>query len=86
MNTGDFTAAVNQAVTAIQQISIAAVLLLVVLGAALLMWGGISDGWRVKAVRIIGCCIAGAALLFLFATPMAAFLTSTFSGGGGGGA
>jgi protein-S-isoprenylcysteine O-methyltransferase Ste14 len=83
MQTGQFTQAVNQAVTAIQQISIAAVILLLTLGFALLMWSGLSDSWRSRSVRIIGCCVAGASLLFIFSVPLGAWLTSTFSAGGG---
>lgn len=77
-----FQEAAKKITEAIQQISGVAVLLLLVAGFGLLMWGGISENFRVKAVRIITYCIIGAACLFLFAQPLAEFLTATFGANG----
>lgn len=77
-----FKEAADKITKAIQQISGIAILLLLVGGFGLLMWGGISESFRVKAVRIITFSIIGAACLFLFAQPLADFLTSTFGANG----
>ncbi len=76
---GKFKAASDTVVKAIQQISLIAVVLLLVAGFGLLMWGGVTDALRIRAVRIIFFVVAGGAGLFLFAQPIGDLLTSTFS-------
>ncbi len=78
---GKFKAASDTVVKAIQQISLIAVVLLLVAGFGLLMWGGVTDTLRVRAVRILFFVVAGGAGLFLFAQPIGDLLTSTFSAG-----
>lgn len=80
-----FTTAAKQIVDMIRAISGPAILLLIVAGFALLMWGGVSEAWKRRALSIIGCAIIGAGLLFLFADPLATFLLGTFQTGGGTG-
>lgn len=78
---GKFKDAAEKITKAVQQISGISVLLLLVVGFALLMWGGISETFRIRAIRIIGFSVIGGACLFLFAQPLADFLTSTFGAG-----
>jgi hypothetical protein len=79
--TGNFEEAVKAITGGIQQVSGVAVALLLISGFALLMWSGISESIRVRAVRIIFYTVIGAAGLFLFAEPLATFITDTFKAG-----
>lgn len=78
IDTSKIKAASQSIISAIQSICGIGVALLLVAGFGLFMWSGVSDSFRIKALRIIGFSVAGGALLFLFAQPLADFLTGTF--------
>jgi type IV secretory pathway VirB2 component (pilin) len=78
-----FQTAVTNIVAMIKAISGPAILLLIVAGLALVMWGGINENWKRRGLSIIGCGIVGAGLLFMFADPLAQFIASTVGAGGG---
>lgn len=78
IDTSKIKAASDAIISSVQAISGIGVTLLLVVGLALLMWGGALDAARIKALRVIGWSILGGALLFLFAQPLGEFLTSTF--------
>lgn len=78
IDTSKIKAASQSIISAIQSICGIGVALLLVAGFGLFMWSGVSDVFRIKSLRIIGFSVAGGALLFLFAQPLADFLTGTF--------
>jgi len=78
IDTSKIKAASMSIILAIQSICGIGVALLLVAGFGLFMWSGVSDTFRIKSLRIIGFSVAGGALLFLFAQPLADFLTGTF--------
>ncbi|HEX2911051.1 MAG TPA: TrbC/VirB2 family protein [Chloroflexia bacterium] len=73
-----FKTASDQIVKAIQSISGPAVFLLLAAGLGLLLWGGISDTIRIRALRIVFFAVVGAGALFLFAQPLGDFIVGTF--------
>lgn len=79
-----FQTAVTNIVAMIKAICGPAILLLLVAGLALIMWGGISENWKRRGLSIIGCAIIGAGLLFMFADPLAQFIAQTVGAGGTG--
>ncbi len=78
IDTSKIKAASQSIITSVQAISGIGVTLLLIVGFALLMWGGALDAARIKALRVIGWTVLGGALLFLFAQPLGDFLTGTF--------
>jgi len=87
--TGIDTTQIQASVTAltglIQQLSGIFLVLLMMAGAGMLMWGGFSENLRRRGLQGITMAICGAAIVFLFATPLASFFVSTFQAGAGGG-
>ncbi len=79
---------IQKSVTAItgviQQLCGIFLVVLIIGGAALLMFGGFNDNWRRIGIRGITMAICGAAIVFLFATPLASFFVTTFQAGAGG--
>lgn len=82
IDTGKIKQASQSIITAIQSICGIGIALLLVAGFGLFMWSGVSDTFRIRSLRIIGFSIMGGALLFLFAQPLADFLTGTFGATG----
>ncbi|OJV93782.1 MAG: hypothetical protein BGO39_15550 [Chloroflexi bacterium 54-19] len=78
IDTGKIKQASQSIISAIQSICGIGIALLLVAGFGLFMWSGVSDTFRIRSLRIIGFSIMGGALLFLFAQPLADFLTGTF--------
>lgn len=78
IDTSKIKAASDSIISGVQAVSGIGVTLLLIVGFALLMWGGALDAARVKALRVIGWSVLGGALLFLFAQPLGEFLTGTF--------
>lgn len=82
IDTGKIKQASQSIISAIQSICGIGIALLLVAGFGLFMWSGVSDTFRIRSLRIIGFSIMGGALLFLFAQPLADFLTGTFGANG----
>lgn len=82
IDTGKIKQASQSIISAIQSICGIGVALLLVAGFGLFMWSGVSDTFRIRSLRIIGFSVMGGALLFLFAQPLADFLTGTFGANG----
>ena len=78
IDTSKIKAAADSIISGVQAVSGIGVTLLLIVGFALLMWGGALDAARIKALRVIGWSVLGGALLFLFAQPLGEFLTGTF--------
>ena len=78
IDTSKIKQASDSIISGVQAVSGIGVTLLLIVGFALLMWGGALDAARVKALRVIGWSVHGGALLFLFAQPLGEFLTGTF--------
>jgi hypothetical protein len=78
IDTSKIKAASQSIISSVQAISGIGITLLLIIGFALLMWGGALDAARIKALRVIGWAVLGGALLFLFAQPLGDFLTGTF--------
>ena len=78
IDTSKIKAASESIISSVQAVSGIGVTLLLIVGFALLMWGGALDAARIKALRVIGWSVLGGALLFLFAQPLGDFLTGTF--------
>lgn len=78
IDTSKIKQASESIISSVQAVSGIGVTLLLIVGFALLMWGGALDAARVKALRVIGWSVLGGALLFLFAQPLGDFLTGTF--------
>ena len=78
IDTSKIKAASDSIISGVQAVSGIGVTLLLIVGFALLMWGGALDAARIKALRVIGWSVLGGALLFLFAQPLGEFLTGTF--------
>ncbi len=78
IDTSKIKQASESIISSVQAVSGIGVTLLLIVGFALLMWGGALDAARIKALRVIGWSVLGGALLFLFAQPLGDFLTGTF--------
>ena len=86
IDTTQIQASVTSLTTLIQQLSGIFLVLLMMAGSALLMWGGFNQNLQRTGIRGITLAVCGAAIVFLFASPLAAFFVTTFQAGAGTGA